>query len=242
LSSILIIPLFQQLIPSGLEYGTNLLVEFEPHSIWYETSLTATAQALRSAYKTDYYVLQHTPNEVRKALGGLGLDVRKLEDDDTFRIIDSYSAQVGLAQPEEAERSVFRQSLKLSDWSIEYARMIKTDLYPEQNGRLHIDDNTAILLQYNDEKMFIDLWRTRHIPMVRARELILFHSVVTEIASNAFYKQFESLCDGIVDVKSEERQGQMQHYLRVRTLRGKPIDSRWRRLQLMKNGEVAIAN
>ena len=78
--------------------------------------------------------------------------------------------------------------------------------------------------------------------MVKARELILFHSVVTEIASNAFYKQFESLCDGIVDVKSEERQGEMQHYIRVRTLRGKLFDSRWRRLKLMDNGEVALAD
>jgi len=147
LSSVLDIPIFQQLIPSGVEYGTNLLVEFEPHSIWYETSLTATAQALRLSYKTDYHVFQHTPNQIRKALEGLGLDVRRLEQGDTFRIIDSYGAQVGLAQPEEAERSVFRQSLKLSDWSIEYARMIKTDLYPEQKRRLHIDDNTAILLQ-----------------------------------------------------------------------------------------------
>lgn len=44
---------------------------------------------------------------------------------------------------------------------------------------MHIDDNTSVVVQYNDEKAFIDFWRTKMIPEARKSEFACLHSVVT---------------------------------------------------------------
>ncbi len=105
-------------------------------------------------------------------------------------------------------------------------------------NRLHIDDNTSVLLHQNSEKDFIDFWLTQAMPSTRVLNLAVVHSVVTETYSPTFYRQYEALCDGIIDVRSREEAGKIEHFMRVRAMRGKQHDSRWRRLRLRANGEV----
>jgi KaiC/GvpD/RAD55 family RecA-like ATPase len=109
-------------------------------------------------------------------------------------------------------------------------------------GTLHIDDNASVFLQYNDERTFVDVWRTRNLPQTRAAEAICLYALVAGIGSSAFYRQLESLSDGIVDFKSPEAGGQVEHLMRVRTMRGKTYDSRWRHLRLMENGAVTLVD
>ncbi len=109
-----------QLVPEGFAYGTNLLVEFDPKSIWYETSLTIAAHALKDGIRTDYHTFQHYPAEVLDGLAKFGLSVENLQEDGTLSIIDSYTVQLGLGAPKvPAGRAHFQsQSVKLSDWSL----------------------------------------------------------------------------------------------------------------------------
>ena len=239
MSTVMAPPFLKELVPSGFEYGANLLVEFDSDSVWYETSLTITAGATRAGIKTDYHNFQHTPDDIRKALARLGLDVKKLEDTDMLWIVDSYTVQTGLDTSKD-QSDVTELSVKLPDWSIALAKDLKTGISEAMKRRLHIDDNTGILLQYNEEKAIIDFWRTRYIPYSRARECVVVHSILKDVASPSFYKQYESLCDGIIDFKSEERENELQHYVRIRSLRGRGCDSRWRTLRLSDNGEVTL--
>jgi len=241
LSNAMTPPFLKELIPGGIEYGTNLLVEFEADSLWYETSLTIAAHALRTGIKIDYHNFQHTPNDIRKALDRRGLDVRKLEDDNMLWIVDSYTVQTGHDTSKD-QTDVTQVSVKLADWSIALARDLKMGISETMKRRLHIDDNTGILLQYNEEKAIIDFWRTRYIPYSRARECVNIYSLLTNVTSTSFYKQYESLSDGIIDFKSEEAENELQHYVRIRTLRGRRCDTHWRKLELSDNGEVALTD
>ncbi len=232
-------PFLKELVPGGFEFGSNLLVEFDSDSVWYETSLTIAAHALRAGIKIDYHNFQHTPSDIRKAFDRRGLDVKKLEDNDMLWIVDSFTVQTG-ADTSQDQSEVTQVSVKLSDWSIALARDLKTGISETMKRRLHIDDNTGTLLQYNEEKAIIDFWRTRYIPYSRARECVNIYSLLTNVASTSFYKQYESLSDGIIDFKSEERENELQHYVRMRSLRGRGCDSRWRKLRLSDNGEVTL--
>jgi len=233
-------------VPDGLAYGSNLLVEFDPKSIWYETSLTIAAHALRAGVRTDYHTFQHYPGEVLSGLAKFGLKVENLQADGTLSIIDSYTVQLGLGSPKIPTGRVHfqTQSVKLSDWSIALSQEMKSGTPEPEKRRLHIDDNTSLLLQYNEEKAFIDTWRTRIIPMARVRELAFLHSLVTGVYSEAFCRQFESIADGIIEIRSDEkglrRRRGIEHSVRVRTVRGKNYDSRWHMLKMLDNGEVTL--
>jgi class 3 adenylate cyclase/KaiC/GvpD/RAD55 family RecA-like ATPase len=240
LSATLAVPILKELIPGGIEYGTYVMVEFEPDSIWYETSLTIAAHAIRAGTKTLYHTFRHLPDDIRRALRRFGLDVKKLEKNGTFEIVDSFTIQTGIAIPE-TEYAVSR-SLKVSDWGMSVAQVIKSGLPEEDRRWLHIDDDCSVLNKYNSETAIIELNRTRGIPLSRIEESVQLNAHLKGVASNSFYKQMESMSGGIVDFKGGESEGKIENYVRVRAMTGKKFDSRWHRLLLQENGEVALAD
>jgi len=250
LSDTLSVPLLEELAPNGFFYGGHYIVEFDPDSLWYETSLTITALALKRGTKTEYHVFQHFPSEAKEKLSKLGVDAEKLEKEGLLSIWDSYTPTIEYEKEKakmEREKGNQWQSTKgkpldLVKSAKSWAESAKAG-YPEDEKRwLHIDDNTAIFLQYNDEKTMIDSWRIGPLPFgIRARETPHFLAFVKGVASEAFYTKFEALCDGIIDLKSQEEGGQINNYIRVRMLRGKTFDSRWHRIELGADENVKFA-
>lgn len=222
------------------------MVEYDVDSVWYEMSITLAADALKTGAKVDYHTFQHSPAKVREDLGRLVSNLKRLEKDVTFRIMDTYTAATGAFRPPEVSEktgpggSFWAGSVKISDWSIGNVHDIKGEVPDEAKKRLHIDDNTSLLLRYNEEEELIDYWRTRVMPWATTLEQAMFHAFVTNIASETFYKHVESLCEGIFDLRTREEEGRIEHYIRARTIRGGVHDSRWQRLKLLGTGEVAI--
>ncbi len=232
MSNALSISIVKELVPGGIDYGTTLLVEFEPRSFWHEASLTIATQALRDGIRTEYHIFKRFSKEVRDAFVRLGLNVKQLEEEGKLRFLDTYTRQTGLGSAGE--------SMKISDWSIGWMKAMKAGI-PEADKRwLHIDDDTSVVLQYNKEEEFIDFWRTRLIPSFRLSETVVLWGFLTGTASDSFYRKFESLCDGIMYFKSEEKGDQIEQYVRMTAMRSKQYDSRWHKLRLLDNGEVAL--
>lgn len=237
------LPFLKNVVPSGLTFGANYLVEFEPHSLWYETSLTLAGEALRQNFRTDYHTFSHLPGEVRDSLSRLGVNIRGMEEADFFRVIDTFTVTTGIGSPERKAGSMERfqsKSIRLLDWAEGAMHEIRDGVPEVEKERLHLDDNLSVLTQYNDEKTVVDYWRTRFVPWSRSLRLSVIHSLTTGTHSASFYNQFEALCDGIFDFKAREENGRMENYFRARSVRGRPHDSRWKRLHVKEDGRVVF--
>jgi len=232
------LPILRELVPEGLLYGGTYLIEFEPHSLWFETSFTLANYALGQGIKTQYHTFMRSLDEIRNSLRKLGLDVSRLEQEKTLFFLDSYTVTTGLALAEHPETPTNR-SVNLSEWGESIVKEFKEGA-TKAIEHLHIDDDLSVLLQYNDERVFIEWWRTKLIPAARANNSVGLHPVVTGVASEAFYKQVESSSDGIIDFRSREESGRVEQYMRVRMMRNTTCDSSWRRLRLLGTGEVVI--
>ena len=69
------IPFFRELVPDGIPYGTFLIIEFEPQSIWYDTSFSLAVQALRNGMKASYHTFRDRPTKIIDRLSEFGLDL-----------------------------------------------------------------------------------------------------------------------------------------------------------------------
>jgi class 3 adenylate cyclase len=242
LSSLLHIPLIKNLIPDGISYGTVLMVEFEPGSCWYDMAFTMVAEAVGNRIKTDLHLFQRKPQEAKAALIRLGLEVDRLLGEDQLRIIDSYTIQTGVGTAERPKGSdAFKTaSVKLSDWSVAAKAQLTQGISEAEKKRLHIDDNLTVMTRYNGEDEVIDYWRTSIIPLYRARESVLINAVSTGVASDSFYRKFESLCDGIIDCRTREEAGEVEQYIRLRSMSGRGHDSHWQHATITENGRVRL--
>jgi KaiC/GvpD/RAD55 family RecA-like ATPase len=244
------VPILDQLAPKGFFYGGMYVVEFEPDSLWYELSLTIAAHAVKSGTKTEYHVFQHYSREAADAFSRLGVDVERSMRDGLLRIVDSYSQTV--AHEEERKRaaasdpllkSTQTTPLDMAESAKHWVELFKAGFPEEEKRWLHIDDNTTIFLQYNDEKTTVDTWRTAFAPYsIRAPERAALYAFVKGVASDGFYAKFEALVDGIIDLKAREDEGRMEHYIRIRNLKGKVFDSTWHRIQVSESGEVTMTS
>jgi KaiC/GvpD/RAD55 family RecA-like ATPase len=233
-----------ELAPGAFHYGMTCVAEFESHSLWHEISLTIAADALSKGIKTEYHVFQHTPADIRSALKEMGVEVEKFEERGKFRIMDTYTPTTPLKASSEgrAEPLLSGTIPDVARWERAIRAKLRQGFEEEEKRWLHIDDNEAILLQFNNEEYITKGWRTTLVPMVRARELLVLHALVTGVASESFYRKREASADAIIDIKTEEEGRRLETYIRLRALRGARFDSRWRRIELAETGRVRLSS
>lgn len=235
--------ILDELAPGAFHYGMTCLVEFEPHSLWHEMSLTITAGALKRGIRTEYHVFEHTPAEVRSALKGMGVDLEKCELKGAFRIIDTYTPTTPLLGPPDG-RSEPLLSGRIPDadrWAEAIKQKMKVGFEEGERRWLHVDDNEAVLLQFSDEDYITMGYRTTFLPMTKARELMVLHALLTGVASESFYRKREAMVDAVVDIKAVEEGRKLEHYIRLRALRGAKFDSSWRRIELFEPNRLRLS-
>jgi KaiC/GvpD/RAD55 family RecA-like ATPase len=137
------IPLIDDLTDNQITPGSNILVEFDPASQWYNASLSIAAGWLRTGGRMGYYAVGKPPDSVRSQLARFGINVEKLEAEESLAIYDLYTCQLG----QKSKEKYALESLKVSDLSIWLSGALKR-ASPDPN-LLWIVDSFSPITRFN---------------------------------------------------------------------------------------------
>ena len=227
-------PLIEDLTKGPIPPGSNILVEFDPASQWFNASLTIAAGWVKDGGSVSYIADSQSPDDIRSQLRKLGLAVEELERADRLWITDLYSASIG----QKSKERFAVESLKVADLSIWIGREAMSDSPAPEF--LVIADNNSILDRFNPERNWVELYLTRPIPMAKPRQITQLMGFVGGIHSTWAYKQLEVAVDGIVDFKVDEVNGERKTFIGIRNMRNVPFDSRWHSLKIGEDFQVTL--
>jgi len=237
------ISLIEDLLKAPLQPGKTILVEYDPTSAWYQTSITIAAGWLKAGGVVTYNVASQPPENIRSQLKQLGVDVPGLEANDKLRVFDWYTATLGRKSD---ERYAF-YSLKAADLSVLYSKyMMATDdgvelMHPTPSPDwLRILDDASCLARFNEEKSWVELFRTRMIPISSLWTSTGIGGIIKGVHSDWVYKNLEASCDGVVDLKLDESSEEVKSLIRVRSMRNVGFDAHWHPLRIGENSEVSL--
>ena len=233
------IPLIEDLTKSSVPPGSRLLVEYDPASEWLNASLSIAAGWLRSGGRVSYNAASQPPMSVRSQLKRLGIDTRKLEEDERLRIYDWYTATLGQKSVEELKED----SLKVADMSIGWMKEAKELAQSAPNpGGLTLIDDVSSLDRFNEEKTWVEFVLTRVIALnpVRPDPRTTIIGVIKGLHSERVYKRLEAAIDGVIDFKLDDTEEETRNFMRIRSIRNVGFDSRWQPLRVQENSEVII--
>jgi len=225
------ISIIEELTAAPIPPRSNILVEFDADSQWYNTSFTLAADWMKQGGTVSYNLLMRSPEKLRSTLEKHGLDVGELEENDKFRVQDYYTATLGKSS---SEIHGWR-SLKIHDMSVEFAR-VAFGSEPE-SGLLRIWDNMSVLGRFNEDKTWVEFMLSRGLPLGIGLGATTLHGIVNGVHESWVYKRLEDAHDGIVDVRVGN---DGKDLIRVRSMREVGFDRKWHELTISPNLEVSL--
>ncbi|HUO42429.1 MAG TPA: hypothetical protein VMU35_05585 [Methylomirabilota bacterium] len=235
------IPLIDDLTKDPIPPGSNILVEFDPASQWYNASLSIAGGWLKDGGIVEYGTSVQSVAKIRSKMRRFDLDVDALERDGKLELWDWYTVTLG----RKSDEKLSIDSMKVADLSIKWATgfpFTRVSELPEQSERLGIRDNASTLARFNDEKAWVEFEVTRIIPVWAAHKSVGFRGVVKGVHSEWVYKRLEDAYDGIVDFKLEEIGEETRDLIRIRSMRDIGFDRKWHRLKVGENFEITFEN
>ena len=233
------IPLIDDLTLSQIPPGSNILVEFDAASQWYNSCLTIAAGWAKGGGDVGYNGFVKPPDDVRKQLTRLGLNVGELENKDRLRIYDWYTPTLG----RKSKEKYGIESLKVADQSIQF-RLTEDDINDSENlewpESLRIADSFSTLARFNEEKSWIEFMLTRVYPIGPVKKSTLVLGIMKDVHSDWAYKQLEGSADGIVDFKIDDIGGKTRDLMQIRTMRNVHFNREVRELKVKENFEITL--
>jgi len=191
--------------------GSNVLIEFELTSQWYNSSIAMAAGWAKQGVDIGFV---QPPDRVRIQLTGLGLNVDELERSDRLRIHDWYTPTLGRKS---LDKYGGIQSLKVADLSIQFRIMDDlNELWPDS---LRIADNCSALARFNDEKSWMEFMLTRVFPIAPVMKLTRILGIMKGVHSEWAYRQLEGSADGVVEFKLQDTDQGTRDVMQVRSMR-----------------------
>lgn len=248
------IPLVDPFVPGGVKTGTVLIAEYDPESQWVSVITTIAAEYLKAKGRVGYMIFTRTPEDFKRDLAGLRIDVESVEREQRLQVYDWYSASLSGGRTQRGELAVIEKipdgilvrSIKMADLSVQWLKDTKygpqledvIETWPP--GALAIGEAVSALLRFNNENDVLEWIETRVIPVERRAQRVAIWGFVRGIHSEAFYKRLEAMCGGVIDLRVMEHGESVKNFLRVRSLKGQPCDSRWHEVQVSANAEATI--
>ncbi len=231
------IPLIDDLIKDPIPAGSNILVEFDPASQWYNASLSMAAGWLKDGGIVEYNTSVQSVAKIRSKMRRLELDVDALEREGKLELWDWYTVTLG----KKSDEKLSIDSLKVADLSIKWAAGFPlTRVSPTGPERLGIRDNASTLARFNDEKAWVEYEVTRVIPVFAAHKSVAFRGVVKGVHSEWVYKRLEDAYDAIIDFRLDESSDPPRNLMRIRAMRDVSFEGRWHPLKIDENFEVTL--
>ena len=228
------IPILSDVLGREIQRGKFLIGLYDPAAHWLSFSLTMASMLLQNGYVVNITTTSTPPSEIRRILHQ---SVPTLEDPavaDRLSISDIYTWQTG-RKSEEAETA---DSLSLAKASIDFATTWLRGNMPRYD--FVVTDNFSPFLRYNDERVFTQ-WLDKTVPRLREMKGVRLWSFVKRVHSDAFYATIESLADGIIELEYRETSDGMEHVLRVKSMKGIPHPTDWRRLRVNASGLLELS-
>ena len=216
--------------------GSNLLVEYDPASQWYNAALTIAAGWLKGRGTVDYNASVESPAQVRLKLNGLGVNVEEHEKEGRLELWDVYTVLLGRKSDEKFVGSL--GGLKVSEASIAFAKEEMS--LPIAPDMLRIADDLSYLDRFNDEKNWLEFVVSRVFPAAALRKITAIRGFMKGVHSEKAYSRLEGAADGIIDFKLEELGEEAKNLMRIRSMRNVGFDSRWHPLKINENFEVIL--
>ncbi len=230
------IPLIEELTAGPIPAGSNLLVEYDAASQWYNASLTIAAGWIKTGGIASYASAAQLPDNVRSKLARLGLDVQQLEADGRLEIIDWYTATLGLKSKEKFAI----ETLKVADLSIMWTKQQMGKEVRQVPECLILMDNLSFLSRFNDKKAWVEFELTRDFPAMVQRKVTGVTGLIRGIHSDWVYKRLEAAVDGVVDFKLDETGERTRTLMRIRNMHNVGFDSKWYPVKVTENFEATL--
>jgi KaiC/GvpD/RAD55 family RecA-like ATPase len=241
------IALIEDFTVGPLPAGSNLLVEYDPDSQWYNAHATIAARWLSTGGRVLYHIAAQPREKLRMQLKRLGQEnIEALETPSqkpTLALHDWYTASLSPKVPEDDEYVL--SSLKVSELSIDWSKGEKNAeesklLSSSGPAVLRLVDNVSCLARFNEEKLWVEFVLSRLIPRASKWNQISIIGLIKGAHSDWVYKTLESAVDGIIDFKLEETPDEPRDLMRIRTMRNVGFDRKWHKLKIAANSEVTV--
>ena len=225
------VPIVGQLLRRPVRAGQVLVFLFDADSQWSLLILNMVAGMLRAGTEVLYISTLKPLPEVRGNFRKYGLDTSKFETNEQLVLSDAFTFKTG---HQSAEKYNF-PSLNISDISLISSKSL--DLWAP--GTVRLFENVSEVVEASDEKNFLKFYRT-WISRFVARGRIVIDGFVRGVHTDALYTSVMTSADGVIELRTEEIEGEMLNTLRVRAFRGAPVDTSKHILRVAENLAMSL--
>jgi len=228
------VPILSDILGREVQRGKFLIGFYDPAAHWLSFALTLASTLVQKGYMVNVTTTNTPPTEIRRIMNQAVPALKETDVAKRLTISDIYSWQTG-RKSEEADKA---DSLSLAKASIDFGTAWLKGSMPHYD--FAVTDSFSPFLRYNDERVFAQ-WLDRIVPHVREMKGVRLWSFIKRVHTDALYAILESLADGIIELDYRETSDGIEHALRIKSMKGIPHTTSWRRLKVNTSGLMDLS-